>query len=30
MGIAETGEYGRGARFEIAIPKDAYRFGPEA
>jgi signal transduction histidine kinase len=26
MTIAETGEPGKGARFEIAVPKGAYRF----
>jgi len=24
--ITETGEYGKGARFEITVPKGAYRF----
>jgi PAS domain S-box-containing protein len=27
--IAETGESGRGARFEITVPKGAYRFGDQ-
>ena len=27
--IRETGEAGRGARFEIAVPKGQYRAGPE-
>jgi len=27
--IRETGEYGKGARFEILVPKDAYRFTAE-
>ncbi|MCX6701262.1 MAG: ATP-binding protein, partial [Methanomicrobiales archaeon] len=26
MTIAETGEPGKGARFEITVPKGAYRF----
>ena len=26
--ITETGEAGRGARFEIAVPKGNYRFSP--
>jgi len=26
IGIRETGEPGKGARFEIAVPKNAYRF----
>ncbi|MCK9630357.1 MAG: PAS domain S-box protein [Methanoregula sp.] len=26
MAIQETGEFGTGARFEITVPKDAYRF----
>jgi PAS domain S-box-containing protein len=26
--IAETGEPGKGARFEITVPKGEYRFGP--
>lgn len=26
MSIRETGETGKGARFEITVPKDAYRF----
>ncbi|MDD1694756.1 MAG: PAS domain S-box protein [Methanoregula sp.] len=26
MTIEETGEFGKGARFEITVPKDAYRF----
>ncbi len=26
--IAETGEPGKGARFEIAVPKEGHRFGP--
>jgi PAS domain S-box-containing protein len=28
MSIRETGEPGKGARFEITIPSDAYRFPP--
>ena len=24
--IHETGTYGKGARFELAVPKGAYRF----
>jgi len=27
MSIAETGEPGKGARFEITVPKGMYRFG---
>jgi signal transduction histidine kinase len=27
MTIKETGEPGKGARFEITIPEGAYRFG---
>lgn len=27
MGITETGEPGKGARFEITVPQGAYRFG---
>jgi K+-sensing histidine kinase KdpD len=26
MSIRETGTYGRGSRFEILVPKGAYRF----
>lgn len=26
--IKESGEYGRGARFEILVPKERYRFSP--
>jgi PAS domain S-box-containing protein len=29
ISIRETGEYGNGARFELFVPKDAYRFRPE-
>ena len=28
--ITETGEEGKGARFVVRVPKDAYRFTPEA
>jgi signal transduction histidine kinase len=28
LGIKETGEYGKGARFEILVPKGKYRFTP--
>ena len=27
--IRETGEPGKGARFEMVVPKGAYRFGKE-
>ncbi|MCX6690307.1 MAG: PAS domain S-box protein, partial [Methanoregula sp.] len=26
MSVTETGEFGKGARFEITVPKEAYRF----
>lgn len=29
ISIVETGVHGRGARFEIAVPKGAFRSGPE-
>jgi len=30
MGIRETGEPGKGARFEITVPKGAYRLNPDS